>query len=46
MGVVGQLVYGLVFVAVAGAFFLGLHLYLAPLMLYLTSDPDSDPPPT
>jgi hypothetical protein len=33
---VGQLVYGLVFVAVAGAFFLTIHLYLAPL-LYLTS---------
>lgn len=33
---VGQPVYGLVFVAGAGAFFLTLHLYLAPL-LYLTS---------
>lgn len=33
---VGQLVYGLVFVAVAGVFFLTLHLYLAPV-LYLTS---------
>ncbi|RLN30386.1 hypothetical protein C2845_PM05G01240 [Panicum miliaceum] len=30
---VGQLVYGVVFVAVAGAFFLALHLYLAPLHL-------------
>jgi hypothetical protein len=34
---VGQLVYGLVFVAVAGAFFLALHLYLAAPLLYLTS---------
>jgi hypothetical protein len=37
MGVVGQLVYGLVFVAVAGAFFLTLHLYLAAPLLYLTA---------
>lgn len=38
---VGQLVYGAMFVAVAGVFFLTLHLYLqAPLLLiYLTSDP-------
>jgi hypothetical protein len=34
MGDVCRLVYGLVFVAVAGVFFLTLHLYLAPL-LYL-----------
>ena len=33
---VGQLVSGVVFVAVAGVFFLALHLYRAPL-LYLTS---------
>ena len=37
---VGQLVYGVVFVAVAGVFFLSLHLYLAPL-LYLTSTTSS-----
>ena len=34
MGEVCRLVYGVVFVAVAGVFFLALHLYLAPL-LYL-----------
>jgi len=37
MGCVGQLVYGVVLVAVAGAFFLALHLYLAPLLYLLTS---------
>jgi len=39
MGCVGQLVYGVVLVAVAGAFFLALHLYLAPLLYLLTSAP-------
>lgn len=36
MGDLGRLVYGVAFVAVAGVFFLTLHLYLAPL-LYLCS---------